>query len=117
MHGVSVWKEARRDFSQGDRVQFTAPYRDRQIANRQLGTLRGVDREGNLQIRMDSGGEVQFNIREHPHLDYGYAVTSHSSQGVTADRVLLAGPPEAHQQTAGLSGHLARALRCADLHQ
>ena len=89
LHGVSVWKEARRDFSQGDRVQFTAPYRDRQIANRQLGTLRGVDREGNLQIRMDSGGEVQFNIREHPHLDYGYAVTSHSSQGVTADRVLL----------------------------
>jgi ATP-dependent exoDNAse (exonuclease V) alpha subunit len=38
---------------------------------------------------MDSGRDVQFNIREHPHLDYGYAVTSHSSQGVTADRVLV----------------------------
>jgi UvrD-like helicase C-terminal domain len=25
----------------------------------------------------------------HPHLDYGYAVTSHSSQGQTADRVLV----------------------------
>ena len=24
-----------------------------------------------------------------PHLDYGYAVTSHSSQGQTADRVLV----------------------------
>jgi ATP-dependent exoDNAse (exonuclease V) alpha subunit len=24
-----------------------------------------------------------------PHLDYGYAVTSHSSQGQTADRVLI----------------------------
>jgi len=30
-----------------------------------------------------------FNIREHPHLDYGYAVTGHSSQGQTADRVLV----------------------------
>jgi len=32
---------------------------------------------------------VQFNIRDHPHVDYGYAVTSHSSQGATADRVLV----------------------------
>ncbi len=38
---------------------------------------------------MDSGREVRFNIREHPHLDHGYAVTSHSSQGQTADRVLI----------------------------
>ena len=30
-----------------------------------------------------------FNIREHPHLDHGYAVTIHSSQGQTADRVLI----------------------------
>ena len=32
---------------------------------------------------------LRFNIREHPHLDHGYAVTSHSSQGQTADRVLI----------------------------
>jgi len=38
---------------------------------------------------MDSGREVEFNARQHPHLDYGYAVTSHSSQGQTADRVLI----------------------------
>jgi ATP-dependent exoDNAse (exonuclease V) alpha subunit len=30
-----------------------------------------------------------FNAKENPHLDYGYAVTSHSSQGQTADRVLI----------------------------
>jgi hypothetical protein len=28
-------------------------------------------------------------MEDHPHLDYGYAVTSHSSQGLTADRVLV----------------------------
>ena len=38
---------------------------------------------------MDSGCKVEFNVRQHPHLDYGYAVTSHSSQGQTADRVLI----------------------------
>ena len=45
--------------------------------------------EDDLQGRLDSGQEVQFNTREHPHVDYGYAVTSHSSQGATADRVLV----------------------------
>lgn len=89
LHGVSVYREAERDFSAGDRVQFTAPYKDERIANRQLGTVEQIDREGNLQVRLDSGQNVQFNIREHPHLDYGYAVTSHSSQGATADRVLI----------------------------
>jgi ATP-dependent exoDNAse (exonuclease V) alpha subunit len=38
--------------------------------------------------RLDSGRELSLNIDEHPHLDYGYAV-SHSSQGATADRVLI----------------------------
>jgi ATP-dependent exoDNAse (exonuclease V) alpha subunit len=71
------------------RVQFTAPCREQHIANRQLGTVHRIDAEGNLQVRLDSGQEVQLNIREHQHIDYGYAVTSHSSQGVTADRVLV----------------------------
>ena len=68
LHGVSVYREAERDFSTGDRVQFTAPYRDEHIANRQLGTVQQIDAEGNLQVRLDSGQDVQFNIREHPHV-------------------------------------------------
>jgi ATP-dependent exoDNAse (exonuclease V) alpha subunit len=38
-------------------------------------------------MHLDSGRFVSFNAKENPHLDYGYAVTSHSSQGQTADRV------------------------------
>jgi integrase len=56
-------------------VQFTAPYREERIANRQLGTVERMDSGGNLQIQLDSGRGVQFNIREHPHLDYGYPTT------------------------------------------
>lgn len=88
LHGVTVYKESHRDFAEGDRVQFTAPSREDRIANRELGTVANID-SCNIQIRLDSGREVQLNSREHLHLDYGYAVTSHSSQGLTADRVLL----------------------------
>jgi ATP-dependent exoDNAse (exonuclease V) alpha subunit len=99
LHGVSVYREAERDFSTGDRVQFTAPYREEHIANRQLGTVEQIDSQGNLQVRLDSGQQVQFNVRGHPHFDYGYDVTSHSSQGTTADRVLVHVDTErAHEQ-------------------
>jgi len=89
LHGVTLYRETERGFSQGDRVQFTAPNRERHIANRELGTIEKIDDSGSLQLRLDSRRCVAFNIKENPHLDYGYAVTSHSSQGQTADRVLV----------------------------
>jgi hypothetical protein len=49
-----------------------------------LGELLGSHRPaGEDRISRDAG------VRQHPHLDYGYAVTSHSSQGQTAHRVLI----------------------------
>jgi ATP-dependent exoDNAse (exonuclease V) alpha subunit len=89
LHGVAVYRESERSFSEGDRAQFTAPDKERRIANRELGTIEGIDEHGNAQIKLDSGREVRLSLDEHPHLDYGYAVTSHSSQGATADRVLI----------------------------
>ena len=89
LHGVTLYRETERSLAQGDRVQFTAPNREQRIANRELGTLEKIDDSGNLQVRLDSGRTVAFNIKENPHIDYGYAVTSHSGQGQTADRVLV----------------------------
>jgi conjugative relaxase-like TrwC/TraI family protein len=89
VQGVTAYREAERAFAAGDRVQFTAPFHPEKIANRELGTIKEIDGQGNLKLRMDSGRELHFNLRQHPHLDYGYAVTSHSSQGETADRVLI----------------------------
>jgi conjugative relaxase-like TrwC/TraI family protein len=89
LQGVTVYRETERTFAQGDRVQMTAPYHEQKLANRELGTVEKIDNSGNLKLRMDSGREVEFNVRQMPHLDYGYAVTSHSSQGQTADRVLV----------------------------
>ena len=86
---MTLYRETERSLAQGDRVQFTAPNREQRIANRELGTLEKIDDSGNLQVRFDSGRTVAFNIKENPHIDYGYAVTSHSSQGQTADRVLV----------------------------
>jgi ATP-dependent exoDNAse (exonuclease V) alpha subunit len=89
LQGVTVYRDTERTFAEGDRVQLTAPYNEQKLANRELGTVDKIDGDGNLKLKMDSGREVEFNARQHPHMDYGYAVTSHSSQGQTADRVLI----------------------------
>jgi len=89
LQGVTVYRDTERSFAEGDRVQLTAPYHDQKLANRELGTVEKIDGDGNLKLKMDSGREVEFNTRQHPHLDYSYAVTSHSSQGQTSDRVLI----------------------------
>jgi ATP-dependent exoDNAse (exonuclease V) alpha subunit len=71
-----------------DRIQFTAPSKELKGANRELGTIERVSSEGDLRVRLDSGREIQFNIREHAHLDHGYAVTTHRSWRQTAEQVL-----------------------------
>jgi conjugative relaxase-like TrwC/TraI family protein len=87
--GVSVYREETRSFSVGDRIQFTAPVNDLKVANRELGIVESIRGDGQLRLRMDDGRAVEIDRNRHLHLDYGYAVTSHSSQGQTADRVLI----------------------------
>jgi ATP-dependent exoDNAse (exonuclease V) alpha subunit len=87
--GVSVYREDEKRFSVGDRIQFTAPSQELKIANRDLGTVESIGRDGTMQLRLDDERKVEFNPQQHPHVDHGYAVTSYSSQGQTAERVLV----------------------------
>ncbi len=87
--GVSVFREEIRSFSVGDRIQFTAPANELKVANRELGTIESIEEDWRLRLKMESGRTVELDPRKHLHLDHGYAMTSHSSQGQTADRVLI----------------------------
>jgi hypothetical protein len=87
--GVTVYREELRTFSEGDRIQFTAPANDLKVANRELGTILGIGDDGRMHLKMDDSRSVRLDPNRHIHLDHGYAVTSHSSQGQTADRVLI----------------------------
>lgn len=87
--GISAYREMEREFAVGDRLSFTAPDRELGVAHRDLGTIERVDRNGHVSVRMNNGKFVSFDAAEMRHFDHGYAVTSHSSQGLTADRVLV----------------------------
>jgi ATP-dependent exoDNAse (exonuclease V) alpha subunit len=94
--GVSVYREAAREFSVGDRIQFTAPDKSLGVANRDLAAIESVTPDGRISARLDNGQKIEFDSEEHRHFDHGYAVTSHSSQGLTAERVLINADTNVH---------------------
>jgi hypothetical protein len=88
LSGISVYNKAERFFAEGDRIKFRAPFAEKRIVNGELGTINQIEPE-HLRVALDSGREVTFNPQQFRHIDHGYAVTSHSSQGLTVDRVLI----------------------------
>jgi Ti-type conjugative transfer relaxase TraA len=81
-----------RGFAIGDRMIFSRNNRMLGVKNGQLGTLAGWrlnPRDGNLEmtVHLDTGAAVIFNPGEYGHIDHGYAMSVHKSQGVTANNV------------------------------
>lgn len=89
IYGVNVYRETSREFATGDRLQFSALNKELGIANRDMGTLTKIEPD-RLTVLMDGKEQrsISFSPSEFRQFDHGYAVTSHSSQGLTADRVL-----------------------------
>jgi conjugative relaxase-like TrwC/TraI family protein len=89
LRGVNVFTEAVREFSTGDRIQFTEPSKTLGVANRDLGTITAID-NGQMTVRPEGKQprEITFDTSRFRQFDHGYAITSHSSQGLTAGRVL-----------------------------
>jgi ATP-dependent exoDNAse (exonuclease V) alpha subunit len=90
LQGIAAYREISREFAQGDRIQFTANNRELAVSNRDMGTIERID-ANQISVKMDGAKErtVTFDVAQMRHFDHGYAVTSHSSQGLTADRVLV----------------------------
>jgi len=90
LQGITAYREIGRDFAEGDRIQFTAPNRNLGVSNRDLGTIERIDGP-QIAVKMDGEKQrtVTFDAHQMRHFDHGYAVTSHSSQGLTTDRVLV----------------------------
>jgi len=89
LRGVNVYREVSREMAVGDRMQFTAPDKNLEVANRQLGTIQRIEPD-RITVKLDGKDErtVSFDPAKMRQFDHGYAVTSHSSQGLTAGRVL-----------------------------
>ena len=89
VYGVNVYRETSREFATGDHLQFTALNKELGISNRDMGTITRMEPD-RLTVLMDGKEQrsVSFNPTEFRQFDHGYAVTSHSAQGLTTGRVM-----------------------------
>lgn len=87
------------EIAQGERVIFRQNDAALEVQNGVLGTVVAV-RPGALDVRLDDRARtVTVEQNRYRHLEYGYAMTIHKSQSVTAERV-------AALATRGLDKHL-----------
>ncbi|MHB1756806.1 MAG: MobF family relaxase [Leptospirillum sp.] len=82
--------EGKREFQAGDRLYFKKNDRKMGVMNGETGTLTKIEatedgKECSFTVKMDNGKELTFDPRDYAHIDHGYAVTIHKSQGETVD--------------------------------
>lgn len=99
-----------REFAVGDRLVFLENNRDLRVKNGTLGTVEET-RQGELEVKLDSGERVRVREAEYANVDHGYAVTIHKAQGVTVDHayVLASGGMDRHLAYVAMTRHRERA--------
>ncbi|WP_035854847.1 MobF family relaxase [Dechloromonas agitata] len=92
--GWTVGRTDRRELSAGDRIRVTGDIAatGERLRNGQRATVLAIsDKQMQVQLDGGSGKKVAINLENGKplSLDYGYAATGHSAQGLGAKRVLL----------------------------
>lgn len=95
----------------GELVMFTKADRDLGVKNGTTGTVSEIN-EGVVTVTLEDGRKTQFSAEpgaaqgdnEHvTHIDYGYAVTVHKSQGMTLDAAFVLADKNMAKENLGVA--------------
>ncbi|MCW5921437.1 MAG: relaxase domain-containing protein [Saprospiraceae bacterium] len=89
----SVFEKTEINLSKGDRIRITQngfSENKKRMNNGNIMTVSGFDSSGNIIARPDQSKAAVIIGKDFRNFTYGYATTSHSSQGKTVDKVLIA---------------------------
>jgi conjugative relaxase-like TrwC/TraI family protein len=89
----SVFEKTEINLSRGDRIKITQngfSENKKRMNNGNILTVSGFDSSGNILAHGDQSKTAVIIGKDFRNFSYGYATTSHSSQGKTVDKVLIA---------------------------
>jgi len=78
--------------AEGDRVLFTRNNKALGVKNGTLGTLQRIEHHKKgfyLHIKTDDGQAVRVDPQQYEHLQHGYAISVHKSQGATVNQAYV----------------------------
>jgi ATP-dependent exoDNAse (exonuclease V) alpha subunit len=86
----AVYKQQQMSLAVGDRLKWTKNDRNLGRRNGQEFTVTAIERDTAQIQYLDGNNTETINLAQAQHLDYALVNTTYSSQGKTADRVLIA---------------------------
>lgn len=86
--GCDVFMLAEKHISEGDKLVYT--YAKDDIATNTLVTVKNIDKKNNiLTLGRENQQNINLDLDEKHHLDYGYCLTAYKSQGETVNKVIV----------------------------
>ncbi|MBJ6750489.1 MobF family relaxase [Geomonas anaerohicana] len=93
-----LYREEERNFSVGDRVVLLKNDTKLDLQNGAMGVVRELDSKGRAVVDLGDR-KAAIDLTRYRHLDHGYAVTVHKSQGSTVEHSILYAPVPPPKQT------------------
>lgn len=82
--------DGKAEIARGERIIFTCNDSRRGVTNSMLATVEKVDaKERSLTVMTENGERLSFKPDDMNKFRYGYALTTHKSQGTTVDKALV----------------------------
>jgi conjugative relaxase-like TrwC/TraI family protein len=95
----SVYQVQQMEIAVSDRLRWTKNNRAEGFRNGQVFTVRQVDPDGVIHAIDSDGKSFSVDLSDRQYIDYAYVHTTYSSQGKTADRVLVLLNENANRET------------------
>lgn len=78
--------------AEGDRIVITRNAKVLGMMNGDLATVTALQERGEdieITAKLDSGRTRTWSLKEHAHIEHGYALTTHKAQGVSVERAYV----------------------------
>lgn len=85
----AAYRESEKELAIGDKIIFTKNDKLLKVQNGLSGTIKSMDDLGNVRINIENDKEINFNLKNYAHIDYGYAQTLYKAQGQTCDKAIM----------------------------